>query len=186
MAGTSTGRDIVQPISSEGARANYLEEQMKGVRSMKLPLKSSLMEEESLTSTDLTRKIDLFCREQKEKRKIEREAHKMFLDAFAQEKSKQSLPPRKEEREGVYLQMAQEMEKTRDVVRRSMSRASTISVEERQMALTKKECRIIKRKMDKIDIRLNEMYQNWHAEYGSTTTVEECEEIKNFYKPYMG
>ena len=39
--------------------------------------------------------------------------------------------------------------------------------------------------MDKIDVRLNEIYQNWHAEYGSATTNEECEEIKNFYKPYM-
>ena len=39
--------------------------------------------------------------------------------------------------------------------------------------------------MHKIDIRLNKMYQNWHAEYGSATTIEECEEIKNFYKPYM-
>ena len=81
--------------------------------------------------------------------------------------------------------MVQEMEKTRDVVQRSMSRASTISVEERQMALTEKEFFMIKRKMDKIYFRLNEMYQNWHAEYGSTTTIEECEEIKNFYKPYM-
>ena len=60
-----------------------------------------------------------------------------------------------------------------------------ISVEERQMALTEREFRMIKRKMDKINVRLNEMYQNWHAEYGSATTIEECEEIKNFYKPYM-
>ena len=83
------------------------------------------------------------------------------------------------------MQMAQDMEKTRDVVQRSMSQASTISVKERQMALTEREFRMIKRKMDKINVRLNEMYQNWHAEYGSITTNEECEEIKNFYKPYM-
>ena len=89
---------------------------MKGVSGIMLPSKSSLMEEESLTSVDLTRKIDLFCREQKEKRKIEREAHKMILDTFVKEKSKQSIPPRKEERERVYSQMAQEMEKTRDVI----------------------------------------------------------------------
>ena len=30
VVGTTTGRDIVQPISSEGARAKYLEGQMKG------------------------------------------------------------------------------------------------------------------------------------------------------------
>ena len=109
----------------------------------------------------------------------------MILDAFDKTKSKQSIPPRMEERERVYSQMAQDMEKTREVVQRTMSQASTISVKERQMALTEREFRMIKRKMDKIDVRLNEMYQNWHAEYGSATSIEECEEIKNFYKPYM-
>ena len=39
--------------------------------------------------------------------------------------------------------------------------------------------------MDKIDQRLDDLYKNWHAEYGSTTTLEECEEIKRFYKPYL-
>ena len=104
VAGTSIGRDIVQPISSEEARVKHLERQLKGMSGTNLPLKSSLMEEESLTSMDLTRKIDLFCREQKEKRKTEREAHKMILGTFELEKSKQSIPPGKEEREGVYLQ----------------------------------------------------------------------------------
>ena len=66
-----------------------------------------------------------------------------------------------------------------------MSRASTISAEERQMALTEKEFSMIKQKMDKIDHRLHEMYKNWHAEYGNANTLEECEEIKNFYKPYL-
>ena len=83
----------MQPISSEEARVKYLERQLKGMSSMKLPSKSSLMEEELLTSMDLTRKIDLFCREQKEKRKTEREAHKMILGTFEQEKNKQSIPP---------------------------------------------------------------------------------------------
>ena len=44
---------------------------------------------------------------------------------------------------------------------------------------------MIKRKMDKIDHRLDELYRNWHAEYGSANTMEECEEIKSFYKPYL-
>ena len=39
--------------------------------------------------------------------------------------------------------------------------------------------------MDKIDQRLDDLYKNWHAEYGSTTTLEECDEIKRFYKPYL-
>ena len=27
--------------------------------------------------------------------------------------------------------------------------------------------------------------KNWHAEYGNANTIEECEEIRNFYKPYL-
>ena len=77
------------------------------------------------------------------------------------------------------------MEKTRNVVRRSISCASTISAEEQQMALTEKEFSMIKRKMDKIDYRLNELYKNWHTEYGNANTIEECKEIKSFYKPYL-
>ena len=53
------------------------------------------------------------------------------------------------------------------------------------MALTEKEFSMIKKKMDKIDQRLNEMYKNWHAEYGNVNTIEECEKIRNFYKPYL-
>ena len=53
------------------------------------------------------------------------------------------------------------------------------------MALTEKEFSMIKKKMDKIDHRLDELYKNWHAEYENANTIEECEEIKRFYKPYL-
>ena len=78
------------------------------------------MEEESPTSTDLARRIDTFCKEQKEKRQQERESHQQVLNTLKQGKSKQ-LGPDEEEREIVYSQIARDMEKTRDVVRRSMS-----------------------------------------------------------------
>ena len=32
--------------------------------------------------------------------------------------------------------------------------------------------------MDKIDQRLDDLYRNWHAEYGNVITIEECDEIK--------
>ena len=102
VVGPTAGRDIVQPIASEGARAKYLEGCLKGMSNMNQPMISSLLEEKLLPSMDLTRQIDLFCREQKEKRKTEREAHKMILDTFDKTKSKLSIPPRKEERERVY------------------------------------------------------------------------------------
>ena len=71
------------------------------------------------------------------------------------------------------------------MVRNSISRASTISAEEQQLALTEKDFSAIKTKMDKIDQRLDDLYKNWHAEYGSAATLEECDEIKRFYKPYL-
>ena len=71
------------------------------------------------------------------------------------------------------------------MVRNSISRASTISAEEQQMALNEEDFSVIKKKIDKIDQRLDNLYKNWHAEYGNATTMEECDEIKRFYKPYL-
>ena len=51
-------------------------------------------------------------------------------------KGKHPKQPDKKEGEATYSQMAQDMERTRNVVRNSISRASTISAEEQQMALT--------------------------------------------------
>ena len=79
------------------------------------------MEEEFHLSTDLARRINTFCKEQKEKRRQERESHKEVLNALKQNKNKQPKQPNKEEREVVYSQIAQDMEKTRDVVCRSIS-----------------------------------------------------------------
>ena len=90
-----------------------------------------------------------------------------------------------EERDAAYSQMVQNIERTRAMVRNSISRASTISAEEQQLALTEEDFTAIKKKMDKIDQRLEDLYKNWHAEYGSAATLEECDEIKRFYKPYL-
>ena len=90
-----------------------------------------------------------------------------------------------EEKDAAYSQLAQNVERTRAMVRNSISRASTISAEEQQLALTVEDFTAIKKKMDKIDQRLDDLYKNWHAEYGSAATLEEYNEIKRFYKPYL-
>ena len=51
--------------------------------------------------------------------------------------------------------MVQNLEKTRTVVRSSVSKASTISAEECQLTLTEDDFLAIQRKMDKIDQRLD-------------------------------
>ena len=53
------------------------------------------------------------------------------------------------------------------------------------MTLTEADFLAIKRKMDKIDQRLDRLYLNWQAEYKEAVTSEECEEIRRFYKPYL-
>ena len=62
-----------------------------------------------------------FVKNEKKKRKQEWESHKIALDVMKESKGKHPKQPNKEEREVVYSQIAQNMEKTRNVVRNSIS-----------------------------------------------------------------
>ena len=89
------------------------------------------------------------------------------------------------ERDATYAQMVQNLETRRAMVRNSVSRASTISAEECQLTLTEDDFLAIQRKTVKIDQRLDELYKNWHAEYRDAVSLEDCDEIRKFYKPYL-
>ena len=39
--------------------------------------------------------------------------------------------------------------------------------------------------MNKIDQRIEGLYQNWQAEYKEAMTSEQCEDIQRFYEPYV-
>ena len=56
-------RDIVKPMSSERARATYLESLIQDTSSVWLPLDIPLKEEGSRMFTDLKRRINTFCKE---------------------------------------------------------------------------------------------------------------------------
>ena len=94
----------------------------------------------------------------------------MALDKIKESKGKHLKQQDEEERDATYSHMAQNVERTRAMVRNSVSRVSTILAEEWQLALTEEDFSVIKKKMDKIDQRLDNLYKNWHAEYGSTAT----------------
>ena len=81
--------------------------------------------------------------------------------------------------------MSQHFKRIREVPSATLSRASTISVEECQMALTETDFIAIKEKMNKIDQKLDGLYQNWQEEYKEAITAEQCEEIQQFYEPYV-
>ena len=69
-------------------------------------------------------------------------------------KEQQCHQQSQEERDAMYAQMLQNLERTRAAVRSSISKASTISDEECRLALTEDDFLTIQWKMDKIN-------QNW-------------------------
>ena len=84
----------------------------------------------------------------------------MTLNSIKEKKEKQYQQQSQKERDAVYARMLHNLERTRAMVRNSISRASTISAEKHQLTLTKTDFHVIKRKMDKIDQRLDGLYQN--------------------------
>ena len=123
-------RDMVDPVSSERARTAYLERQIQDMSSVRLPLNIPSLEDESHAPTDLSNRIWAFCEEQKEKRKHEWESIRVALDKMRENKGKYHKQQAEEERDAAYAQMVQNVERMRDMVRNSISRASTISAEE--------------------------------------------------------
>ena len=109
----------------------------------------------------------------------------MALEKIKESKEKHRIQQAQEERDATYAQMAQSLEKTRAMVRNSVSRASTISAKECQLTLRENDFMVIQRKMDKIDQRLDKLYKNWYAEYRDAVSAEDCEEIGKIYKPYL-
>ena len=64
-------------MSSEQARSAYLERQMQGMSSVRLPLDMPSLENISCGSANLPERIQTFCQEQKEKRKHKWESIKV-------------------------------------------------------------------------------------------------------------
>ena len=182
----SNKRDILEPMSSEQARSAYLERQMQGMNSVRLPLDMPSLGNVSHRSANLPKRIQTSCQEQKEKRKHEWESLKEALQKIKVSKEKCHNQQAQEERDAAYAQMVQNLEKTTAMVRNSVSRAYIISAEECQLTLTEDDFLAIERKMDKIDQRLEVLYKNWHAEYRDVVSSEDCEEIKKFLQPLFG
>ena len=74
--------------------------------------------------------IQSFCQEKKVKRKQEWESHREALERMKKSKEQQCHQQSQEERDAVYAQMLQNLERTRAAVRSSISKASTISDKE--------------------------------------------------------
>ena len=117
-------------------------------------------------------------------RRCEKDTHYVTLNSIKEYKARQRQQGKKD-RDEIYKKMSQNLERVREVARSTFSRASTISGEEHRMALSETDFINIKEKMNKINQRIDGLYQNWHAEYKEAITTEQCEEIQKFYEPYV-
>ena len=129
----------------------------------------SLEDGVSIGSESLSKGIQNFCWEKRDRRKLEWETQRVALERMKESKEKQNL------------------ERTRAAMRNSISKASTILDKERRLTITEDDFLVIQQKMsyNKIDQRLTDLYRNWQAEYKDAIASEECEEIRRFYKPYL-
>ena len=83
-------RDILEPSLNEQARAAYLERQMQGMSSVRLPSSMPSLEDGILVGPEsLSKRIQNYCQEKKDKRKQEWEIHRMILDGMKEGKEKQ-------------------------------------------------------------------------------------------------
>ena len=69
-------------------RAAYLERQMQGMSSVKLPSDMPSLEDMSHDSENLPKRIQYFCQERKDKRKHEWESLKVALEKMKESKEK--------------------------------------------------------------------------------------------------
>ena len=83
-------RDILEPSSNEQTRAAYLERQMQGMSSVRIPSSMPSLEDGILVGPEsLSRRIHNYCQEKKDNRKHEWETHRLTLDRIKECKEKQ-------------------------------------------------------------------------------------------------
>ena len=140
---------------------------------------------EPLEDESLPRRIRDYCSRLEDHRRCEKDTHHVTLSSIKEYKVRQQQQKSQKERDEVYKGMSWNLERVREVAWDTLSRASTISAEECWMALTETDFINIKEKMNKIDQRIDGLYQNWQAEYKEVITTEQCEEIQQFYEPYV-
>ena len=172
--------DICEPVASEQARARYLEEQRRHMKSVR-PTSSN---DRSSVSASLSREIQEFRSHWDDHHQEERETHHVMLESMREQKEKQRQLAKREGDE-VYKQMTRNLEKVKAIARESLSRASSISVGKHQIALTRTDFSYVKEKMNKINQKLSSLYKNWQAEYQEALTPEQCEDIRRFYEPHV-
>ena len=157
---------------------------MRHMKIVQLPSSIPTSNDIPIEEDDLSKRIRDYCSRIDDHRRYEKDTHYVTLNSIKEYKDRQRQQGKKD-RDEVYQKMSQNLERVREVARKTYSRASTISAEEQCMTLSETDFINIKEKMNKIDQRIDGLYQNWQAEYKEAITTEQCEEIQKFYEPYV-
>ena len=173
----------MEPSANEQARAEYIDRQMRHMKSVCL-LSSIPASDDRPLEDDVYKRIRDYCSRIEDHRKCAKDTHYVTLNSIKGYKARQRQQGNKD-RDEVYQKMSQNLERVKEVARHISSRASMISAEEHQMKLSETDFINIKEKMNKIDQRIDGLYQNWQAEYKEAMSTEQCEEIQRFYEPYV-
>ena len=87
---SSQVRDILEPSLNERARAAYLDRQIQGIISVRLPSSMPSLEDGILVGPEsLSRNIQNYCQEKRDNRKHEWETHRLTLERMKESKEKQ-------------------------------------------------------------------------------------------------
>ena len=136
-------KDILESSTNEQARAACLEGQMQNMSSVRIPPNMPSLED-GTPNESLSRRIHDYCKERRDNNmKQEWEMHKITLNSIKEKKEKQYQQQSQKERDAIYARMLHNLERTRAIVRNTMSRASTISAKEYQMTLTEADFQVI-------------------------------------------
>ena len=141
------------------------------MKSVQLPSSIPSSDDKPLEEGSLTRRIREYCSRMEDRHRCEKDTHYVTLNSLKEYKMRQRQQGKRDKDE-VYNKMSQNLERVREVARNTLSRASTISAEEHQMALSETDFINIKEKMNKIDQRIDGLYQNWQVEYKEAITTE--------------
>ena len=89
----------------------------------------------TLEDDNISKRIQDYCSRIKDHRRYEKNTHQVTLSSIKEYKERQQWQRSQKERDEVYMGMSQNLERVREVAQGILSRASTISAEEHQMAL---------------------------------------------------
>ena len=111
---------ILEPTMNEQARADYLDRQMRHMKSVQLLSSIPTSDDIPLEEDDLSKRIQEYCSRIEDHRRYEKDTHYVTLNSIEEYKARQRQQGKKD-RDEAYQKMSQNLEKVREVARKTFS-----------------------------------------------------------------